>query len=311
MDLLKDVPRTDNPKRDMLVAIVALTALEDGWYTFRAKANAFVTAYAALSPDPRILVYLADLKFVASIIPYGEKHFDQKVETDWKQFSEKIREILDEHLDVTGLQTVFKVRSMADPAFWEDFDVKARSADDLKMAAVRKLTEMKKETSDRAARNPKQYDTFADRVRVLIKEFQDGLLNAKQAMDEAKEVAIAVQKEDAAHEGSGLSKGAYAVWKILELHRAALAPGVAADDVASAAAGGSAASNPLEQAAAEIEGLYASPDTAPTNWQDKPQLKKDLRGQVRRIVMHLGLEGWQAEIPQEVEHYAVLHYARS
>jgi hypothetical protein len=36
----------------------------------------------------------------------------------------------------------------------------------------------------------------------------------------------------------------------------------------------------------------------------------ELRGQVRRMIQHLGLDGWQKQIPLEVEHYAVLHYSR-
>ena len=39
-------------------------------------------------------------------------------------------------------------------------------------------------------------------------------------------------------------------------------------------------------------------------------MKKDLRSQVRRMVKSLDLEGWQKQIPQEVEHYAVIHYRK-
>ena len=62
-------------------------------------------------------------------------------------------------------------------------------------------------------------------------------------------------------------------------------------------------------APAAIDALYASDDTAPPYWQDKPQLRKELRGVVRRLVQPLELDGWAKEIPLEVEHYAVLHYA--
>ena len=59
-----------------------------------------------------------------------------------------------------------------------------------------------------------------------------------------------------------------------------------------------------------IDSLYASDDTAPMHWQDKPQLRKGLRGKVRRLVKDLGLEGWAKQVPQAVEHYAVLHYSK-
>jgi hypothetical protein len=66
----------------------------------------------------------------------------------------------------------------------------------------------------------------------------------------------------------------------------------------------------LQQAAADIDALYTSDLSAPTYWQDKTELKKELRGQVRRIIQNLSLDGWQKQIPLEVEHYAVLHYGK-
>ena len=66
----------------------------------------------------------------------------------------------------------------------------------------------------------------------------------------------------------------------------------------------------IQQAAKKIDDLYDSDETAPPHWQDKSQLKKDLRGQVRRLVRDLGLDGWARRVPVAVEHYAVLHYSK-
>ena len=60
----------------------------------------------------------------------------------------------------------------------------------------------------------------------------------------------------------------------------------------------------------EIDALYSSDKTAPVHWQDKTQLKKELRGMVRRIIKPLGLKDWAKRVPQEVEHFAVLHYSK-
>ncbi|MCP3934322.1 MAG: type I restriction endonuclease subunit R, partial [Actinomycetia bacterium] len=149
MVLVKGVTRTDDVKEDVKAVIVHLES-EDEWFIFRAKADAFIKAYTALSPDPRVLPYQADLKFVAAIIPYGRLHFEKIEETDWKHYSEKVRAMLDEHLEVTGLKTICKLRSLTDPTFWRDFawsDFEAPA--DVKTAAVRKLAELKKETAER------------------------------------------------------------------------------------------------------------------------------------------------------------------
>ena len=313
MRLIKAVPRTDDVKADVK-AIVAHLGTEDAWFTFRSSADAFIKAYTALSPDPRVLPYAADLKFVGAVVPYGKLHFEQVEETDWKAYSEKVRAMLDEHLDVTGLKMVCKLRSLTDPGFWDDFGQPV----DLKTAAVRKLAELKKETSERAAQNPARYEKFSDRIKELIEQFNAGLLGDQEALDATHEVAQAVAAEDNAHTGSGLSALAFDLHAILEKFKPA--PAVPDPSVADPSTpyepnetDGDASTptpSPLEHAALAIDALYASDATAPPHWQDKSQMKKGLRSQVRRLVKDLGLDGWQKEIPQAIEHYAVLHYSK-
>ena len=46
------------------------------------------------------------------------------------------------------------------------------------------------------------------------------------------------------------------------------------------------------------------------HWHEKTQLKKGLRGKVRRMVKDLGLDDWAKQVPVAVEHYAVIHYRK-
>jgi type I restriction enzyme R subunit len=300
MALISDVPRTRDVKADVK-AVIAHLATEDRWFIFRAKADAFLKAYGALSPDPRVLPYQTDLKFVGAILPYGRLHFEKIEETDWKKYSEKIRAMLDEHLEVTGLKTVCKLRSLTDPDFWGDFGQR----EDLQTAAVRKLAELKKETADRTSKNPARYEKFSDRIKALIKQFSAGLITADEVLDATEMIAKEVLAEDEAHVGSGLNERAYGIAAILEKVQA-----LAADAGPPAYDGAGKPLTPTQQAAVFIDALYASDDTAPMHWQTKAELKKDLRGQVRRLIQHLGLDGWQKQVPLEVEHYAVLHYSK-
>ena len=215
--------------------------------------------------------------------------------------------MLDEHLEVTGLKTLYKARSLSDPGFWDDFGAPV----DIKTAAVRKLSELKKETSERAAKNPARYEKFSDRIKELIKQFNAGLLDAKQILDATEEVAREVVEEDEAHQGTGLNERAYGIHAILEKFKGQ--PKEAADRKPPAykeGEDGEPGLSPLQQAALAIDALYGSDETAPTYWQDKTQMKKGLRGQVRRLVKDLGLEGWAKQVPLAVEHYAVIHYSK-
>jgi type I restriction enzyme R subunit len=306
MALVTGVPRTADVKEDVK-AVVEHLGSEDEWYIFRNRAGAFIQAYAALSPDPRVLPYQADLKFVAAVLPYGRLHFEKIEETDWKKYSEKVRAMLDEHLEVTGLKTICKLRSLTDPGFWSDFGAPA----DIETAAVRKLAELKKETAERAARNPARYEKFSDRIKELIQQFNAGLLDADEILDDAEALARELLAEDEAHKGSGLGELAFGIHAILEKFKGpvdfvAQPPATYGGDDREAGSQLTA----IQQAALAIDSLYASDETAPPHWQEKSQLKKGLRGRVRRLVMDLGLEGWARRIPVAVEHYAVIHYRK-
>lgn len=305
MDLIRQVPRTSAPKADAYAVFDHLGSL-DRWYIFRSKADAFIKAYQALTPDPRVLPYQADLKFVAACIPLGKLHFEKEEQVDWRAYSAKVREMLDEHLEVTGLKTVCKLRNLTDPEFWDEFD----TPEDIKTAAVRKLSELKKETSERAAKNPARYEKFSDRIKELIKKFNAGLLAAQETLDLLKHVAEEVRAEDDAHQGTGLNERAFSIFAILEKFKAQPAGAQEPAGHYDAGASSERGLNPMQKVAVAIDALYASDETAPPHWQDKTQLKKELRREVRKLVMPLGVDGWKKEIPMEVEHYALLHYSK-
>ena len=88
--------------------------------------------------------------------------------------------------------------------------------EDLQTAAVRKLVEMKKETGERAARDPARYGKFSERIQKLIEQFQQGLIEASEVMNQTKQTAEAVRQGDSAYEQSGLSEPAYDLFKILQ-----------------------------------------------------------------------------------------------
>jgi len=247
---------------------------EDAWFVFRSTADTFLKAYAALSPDARVLPYRADLKFVAALLVYGRMFFEKEETVDWKAYSEKIRAMLTEHLEVTGLRTVCKLHDLSEPEFWDDFD----NPTDLKTAAVRKLAELKKVTTDRTAKNPARYEKFSERVKALIAQFNKGLLAAEAVLDAAKEVSDGVRDEDSAHEGTGLNARAYSIASILRQFKAAAdkLAGDAAEHDLEAEANRPKALTALQKTAIEIDTLYSSDETAPLHWQDKNQLRKGL-----------------------------------
>jgi type I restriction enzyme R subunit len=267
---------------------------EDQWLTFERKSKAFIRAYEAVSPDPVVLEYRQDMKWVAGFLPYGTLKFGMKEGGSLTDYSAKIREMLDEHLHVTGIKTVVKLRRLTDPEFWTDFKTKGKDAKDLKTAAVRKTAELKKELSDRTAENEARYESFSERLREIIKKFQEGLLTAAQHIEELRKIAQDLKAEDDAHKDTGLTREGFGVLRILEAHK----PASDGPD-----------GEKLEAMSEEIDALYRDDQTAPPGWHEKSQLRKGLRQQVRRKVFDLGLEDWKG-IPSQVDEYAAKHYVK-
>lgn len=310
MNYFRSFKPTGDAKKDVRQAL-DLFKSEDTWYDFSAAAKAFLAAYTNLSPDPRVLPFKTDFKFISALHILGKREIENSTEDlDWRKYSAKVREILKQHLKVTGLSTVIKLRRLTDPAFWEEFE---NPGEDLQTAAVRKTTELKKEISKKVDQNPARYGKFSERVQELIEKFQQGLLDAAAVLQQGKAIAEGVVAEDKASQASGLNEKAYNVLKILErfLVDKPKEDRVAEGESSSDNGGASQTSevNPFQEAAKAIDHLYRNDEWASAFWQDKTQARKKLRQKVRRIVHPLGLED-SKEVSQAVDAYAVKHYAK-
>jgi type I restriction enzyme R subunit len=290
-------------------ALVAALGTEDVWYTFRRKADTFIQAYESLSPDPAILEYRRDLKWIVGFIQYATPIIEKDPPPDLSDVSAKIRQLLEEHLDVTGIRTIVKLRHITDPDFWTDFETD-KPATDLRRATIRKATELKRITYDKVEENPFRYQKFSDRVLEVIRRFEEGQLAAAEALKEFEEIAKDLQEEDRAHESSGLNERAYGVLKILE--SLVLTDGAAPADKAVGEhrdypEGDTA--NDLGDLARSIDELYASDTTAPVGWHLKNQLRKGLRQEVRYKAHQAGVTEVK-EAANRIEEYALRHYVK-
>ncbi|WJR68973.1 type I restriction endonuclease subunit R [Neorhizobium sp. CSC1952] len=269
-------------------AFVKLLGTEDKWFDFKAKARSFIALYETLSPDPSVLEFTADLKWVANFLLYGTQHFEKRQAFDQMNYSEKIREMLEEHLEATGLSVTVKLRHITDPEFWEDFDPTAKTEEDLMTAAIRKTTELRKTVTERIDDSPHQYGKFSERLRQLLEKLESAQLSWAEKLKAAEELAKDITAEDAAHVEAGLSPGAYGILQILN---------------------GFTSGPEGEDLAIRLEKLYTDPVTAPFGWWEKDGLRKNLRQQVRSMAHLAGLTQLR-EIPEEVEAYALKHFAR-
>lgn len=268
-------------------AFVKQLGTEDKWFDFKARARSFIALYETLSPDPSVLEFTADLKWVANFLLYGTQHFEKRQAFDQMNYSEKIREMLEKHLEATGLSVTVTLRHITDPEFWEDFDPTAKSEEDLMTAAIRKTTELRKTVTERIDDSPHQYGKFSERLRQLLEKLESAQLSWAEKLKATEEFAKDIAAEDAAHVEAGLSPGAYGILQILN---------------------GFTSGPEGEDLAIRLEGLYTDPVTAPSGWWQKDGLRKSLRQQVRSMAHLAGLTQLR-EIPEEVEAFALKHFA--
>ncbi|MDX1091021.1 HsdR family type I site-specific deoxyribonuclease [Sinorhizobium medicae] len=268
-------------------AFVNVLGSEDKWFEFKARARSFIALYETLSPDPSILEFTFDLKWVANFLLYGTQVFEKRQAFDQMNYSAKIREMLDKHLEATGLSVTVKLRHITDPDFWEDFETDGKTEEDLMTAAIRKTTELRKTVSERIDDSPHQYGKFSERLRQLLEKLESAQLSWADKLKAAEELAKDISAEDEAHVEAGLSPGAYGILQILN---------------------GFGTGKEGEDLAIRLEGLYTDPTTAPAGWWEKEGLRKSLRQQVRSMAHLAGLIQLK-EIPEEIEAYALKHFA--
>ncbi len=305
MKSLKPIPRNTENLRQEYDTLIQHLGTEDNWYAFHRLAKDFIKAYDALSPDPEILKYRDDLKWVAGFIPLGTLTFEKRESTLPRDVSAKIREMLDEHLSVTGITTLCKLHDITDSDFWKDFN-SDKAEPEIQIAAVRKSAELRKIMEQKQEENALFYGSFSDQVLEVLRQFEQGQIEAAETLKRYAQIVRNIQAAESAHQQSNLNQKAYGILKILE----AFLPENQAQESNSQSNNSDSADNelsPLEQAAKAIDELYSSDDTAPPGWHLKEQLRKGLRQQVRANVFKLGLKDWK-EIPSKVDEYALKHY---
>ncbi len=310
-NMIKDIKKKEEytskddytPEFDALIKAIGT---EDQWILFKMKAGKFVKLYSSLSPDPDILKYKGDMKWVSFFLPFGTKHFEKKESFDIQNASARIREMLEQELEITGLKNVVKVRSINDEEFWDDFSTEGKSEDDLERAAVNKATELKKTISEKMSDNPDQYRPFSERLLAIIRRMDEQQKNFADTLKDMEDLSNDLTEEGRAHEKTGLTPTAHGIYKILEAFKEAKHRDKGDKKEESLGEVESDLSK-LQKVAVEIDDIYRSDEHAPRGWHLKEQMKKELRGKVRRIVHPLEIQNWK-EIPGRVEEFALKHY---
>lgn len=265
---------------------------EDDWFELQRLARNFVRIYGDLSPDPAILDFINDVKWAAAFLRLATQVISKDESLDHRRYTGKIRDMLEEHVHVTGLSTTIRLRSITDPHFVDDFNIDGKAEGELQEAFVRKSAELRRVTRELVDKNPAQYGRFSERVLEIIRRFEQGQIAAAEGLQQFEDLTGGIHAERGAHADLGMDERAFSILRIME---------TAAPDVDHRS---------LQTAAVAIGAVYAAAQHSQPSWYFMDSYQKELRRQVRRILGDHGVPEVKA-VRDEVEKFALDAYAGS
>lgn len=270
-------------------AKLAAGGQEDDWFDLQRLTRTFIKIYADLSPDPAILDFTAEVKWAAAFLRLATQAIAKDESLDHRSYSAKIREMLEQHVHVTGLSTTIRLRNITDPNFADDFSTEGKAEPELQEAFVRKSAELRRTTRELVDKNPAQYGRFSERVLEIIRRFEEGQLAAADGLREFEGLTGDIETEQGAHAELGMDENAFSILRIIE----AIVP--------------EADHTTLQDAAIAIGAVYADAAATQPAFAHMEAYLRSLRQQVRRILTEHGI-GETKTIREKVEEFAVHAY---
>jgi type I restriction enzyme R subunit len=271
------------------VAKQAADGHEDDWFDLQRLTRTFIKVYGDLSPDPAILDFTAEVKWAATFLRLATQAISKDESLDHRNYTGKIREMLEQHVHVTGLSTTIRLRSITDPEFADDFSTEGKAEQDLQEAFVRKSAELRRVTRELVDKNPAQYGRFSERVMEIIRRFEEGQIAAADGLHEFENLTGDLQTEQGAHAELGMDQNAFSILRIME-------------DIVP-----DADHDALQNAAIAIGALYAAAAATQPAFAHMEAYLRSLRQQVRRILAEHGIAETKV-IREKVEEFAVEAY---
>jgi len=262
---------------------------EDDWFDLQRLTRTFIKVYADLSPDPAILNFTAEVKWAAAFLRLATQAIAKDESFGHRRYSAKIREMLEQHVHVTGLSTTIRLRNITDPNFADDFATEGKAEPELQEAFVRKSAELRRTTRELVDKNPAQYGRFSERVLEIIRRFEEGQLAAADGLREFEGLTGDIQAEQGAHAELGMDEHAFSILRIIE----AIVPDTD--------------HGTLQDAAIEIGAIYADAARTQPAFTHMDDYLRRLRRDVRRILTEHGIGETQI-IREKVEVFAIHAY---
>ncbi|GAB6152792.1 HsdR family type I site-specific deoxyribonuclease [Desulfosporosinus burensis] len=285
MAMFRSVKRHSDPKEDITSAMTVIDT-EDKWYIFKKRLKTFSTLYNSISPDPYVLNFSEDLKWAAVILSYGMLKFESKEHFDFKEYGEKVRNLVNEHLVAKGIVNLVKLKNLSDPDFFKEEIAPYGDS-----AALKKAESIRKTLRIKLKENPIAYHQFSEMLEKLIEDYNAGRIQTAEVLKKYDELARKINDQQNDEEKDSFGKNINSFLKLLKLY-------VPKDSQVNKA--------DLKEKAEEIHEIFETNENACFEWQKKEGSIRELTKLVKRSV--IGLVQDRDQFAQKVIEYSKVNY---
>lgn len=177
MNFFGDIDKSD------IEACVQFLKPEDRRVTFDQRFKLFSNYMDMLFPDPQVLPYVKDLKWLAEIRTRARnKYRDEQLSL--KECSVKIRQLIEEYITAEGITYLVEPTSI----FSEKFDQEVEKLTSLDAKASEIEHAVRHEITFKVHEDPVYYESLKDRIERIIKDAKEGRINAAKQLELVKEV---------------------------------------------------------------------------------------------------------------------------
>ncbi len=175
LGFLQSIDRSKGEPEDILQKCMEILKPEDVRAEFDASFRELAGSMDFLMPDPVVVPYLEDFKFLGTIRE-GAKNLYRDERLSLKDCSKKVEKLIHAHITASGIESILEPINITAPDFQERLEIKGSSrakASHVEYAIRQTITE-------KVATDPAFYGSLKDRLEEIIEE------HIKERKDEAQ-----------------------------------------------------------------------------------------------------------------------------
>ncbi len=142
------------------------------------------------TPEKRVNLYKQDLKFFHQLRQSAKMRYAEAI--DYRDYEEKVRKLMDEHIKATGTSTITEMVNIFDA---EKFDAEVAKLSTPAAKADTILNRMKRTITERMDEDPAFYRRFAELVEATIEAYRQGRIDQLDYLYQSEELLASIRSE--------------------------------------------------------------------------------------------------------------------